>query len=271
MGMSFEIEEIIKIAVKAGEAILEVYSRDDFGTVMKNDKSPLTAADTAAHRLIVTCLEELKGDIPVLSEESKTIPYEDRKNWDRFWLVDPLDGTKEFLKRNGEFTVNIALIDGGAPVMGVVHAPVSQETHFAEAKKGKGALRRDASGKTEKIRVSSNAPGKMTVIVSRSHAGGEIQKLLDALGPFDSMSIGSSLKFCLIAEGKAQLYPRFWPSMEWDTAAGQCVVEEAGGTVADLKGKPLRYNKENLKNPFFVAGAFSPDTWLKHIGEEIPT
>ncbi len=256
------IEDIIPLAVKAGHAIREIYISGNFETTMKDDRSPLTRADTKAHAILLEGLRTLTPLIPVLSEESQSITYEDRKGWETLWLVDPLDGTKEFVSRKGEFTVNIALVHRGRPRMGIIHVPETGVTYFAHS--GNGAFRKGARGKPRAIQVSRERE-KLSVIVSRSHAGGEIEKLLKALGTFRSISAGSALKFCLVAEGKAQLYPRFWPSMEWDTAAGECLVEAAGGTVRGLGGKALQYNKPNLVNPYFVASAFSPDFWLKHL------
>lgn len=258
------IEDIIPLALKAGQAIRRIYRSGKFETEMKADRSPLTLADREAHAILLEGFRSLTPLVPVLSEESRSITYEDRKGWKTFWLVDPLDGTKEFVSHKGEFTVNIALVHGGRPRMGIIHVPESGVTYFARS--GKGAFRKSARGRPQAIQVSRERK-KLSIIVSRSHAGGEVEKLLKAFGPFQSMSAGSALKFCLVAEGKAQLYPRFWPSMEWDTAAGECLVEAAGGTLRDLEGKALEYNKPSLKNPYFVASAFTPDFWLKRISE----
>jgi 3'(2'), 5'-bisphosphate nucleotidase len=248
--------ELITLAERAGAAIMKVYERADFGTTTKADSSPLTQADLASHRVIAEGLEALSPGVPVLSEESKTEPFETRRGWPRFWLVDPLDGTKEFIKRNGEFTVNIALIEGDAPVLGVVHAPATALTYWAAA--GVGAFK--GPGQTTPLTAASFQGGTLNLVASRSHAGAETETLVAALRQdleVELVSIGSSLKLCLVADGQAHLYPRFGPTMEWDTAAAQCVVEAAGGFVRDTRGERLRYNKENLLNPHFIASADS--------------
>ena len=244
--------DVIAAAEAAGLAVLEVYNRADMGVTYKEDDSPLTQADLASQKVIAEALQALTPDIPILSEEAKAVPFEERQAWSTFWLVDPLDGTKEFVKRNGEFTVNIALIEQGAPVMGVVHAPVLKRTYWAAP--GLGAFKVEA-GVSAPIAVKSHDAGPLEVVTSRSHAGEETEALLMRLeeyAPIERLSIGSSLKLCLVAEGSAHLYPRFGPTMEWDTAAAQCVAEVAGAQVGDLKGERLRYNKENLLNPYFV-------------------
>ena len=247
--------ELIKTAERAGDAVLEVYHRDDLGVTYKDDDSPLTQADLASQEVIAKALQQLTPDVPVLSEESKTVPYETRRGWTTFWLVDPLDGTKEFVKRNGEFTVNIALIDQGAPLFGVVHAPVLKTTYWAATPLGAFKV---VEGAQTPIQVTPHTSGALNVVTSRSHAGEETEALLERLSsyaPIERLSIGSSLKLCLVAEGAAHLYPRFGPTMEWDTAAAQCVAETAGAQVGDLNGERLRYNKENLLNPYFVVSA----------------
>ncbi len=247
------LPEIINIAEDAGRSILRIYSLSDFGIVMKINDSPLTLADTAAHEAIVRSLNRLTPDWPVLSEESKSVPYNIRKEWKTFWMVDPLDGTKEFIKRNGEFTVNIALIKGNVPVMGVVHAPVKQLTYFAEDRQG--AFKSIAGAKAERIQTDKKPKGVLKVVISRDHIGGEMEAFLKTLEHYEAVHVGSSLKFCLVAEGQAHLYPRFWPCMEWDTAAAECVVREAGGSVKDLSGNNLKYNKPDLLNPYFIVKA----------------
>ena len=243
------IPELIQTAEAAGQAIMKVYESDDFGTVTKADDSPLTEADLASNAVILERLHALTPDVPVLSEESKALPYAERKTWTRFWLVDPLDGTKEFIKRNGEFTVNIALIDGDTPVFGVVHAPALGLTYWAAA--GVGAFR----GADERIEARTYEGGTLNLVASRSHAGAATEALvaeLEETTPVELVSSGSSLKLCLVADGSAHLYPRFGPTMEWDTAAAQCVAEQAGAPVREPGGGPLRYNKENLLNPHFI-------------------
>lgn len=253
------LNDITALAIDAGKAILEVYSSADFGTTYKEEGSPLTLADKAANDIIVAGLEKLTPDIPVLSEESKAAPYEERRSWDRLWIVDPLDGTKEFIKRNGEFTVNIALVEGGAPVMGVVYAPALKVTYYGA--KGHGAFRHK-DGILHRIFVSSYMTGgPLRVVASRSHRGEELDRFLEKVGDYEVVSMGSSLKFCLVAEGSAHIYPRLGPTMEWDTAAAQCVVEAAGGQVTSLDGLALGYNRENLLNPFFMVTGNPPFPW----------
>lgn len=247
------LQPVIAIAREAGTQILNVYNRH-FDVTVKDDRSPLTEADVAAHETIVAGLKRLTPELPVLSEESASIPFTERSRWQRYWLVDPLDGTREFIKRNGEFTVNIALIDAHRPVLGVIYVPVSDATYYAAA--GKGAFRQEAGGKPFAIRSNRWPGGKVIVAGSRSHRGDSLDTLLERLGDYEIISMGSSLKSCLVAEGKAHIYPRFGPTSEWDTAAAQCIVEEAGGRLVDLAMQPLRYNaKESLLNPsFFVYG-----------------
>lgn len=244
------LNNIIEIAVKAGEEIMTVYNSNDFNVELKNDDSPLTRADIAANDVIVAALGQLTPDIPILSEESAKAPYELRKEWTKFWLVDPLDGTKEFIKRNGEFTVNIALIENGVPILGVVYAPVLETTYSAAD--GIGAFKQEKENLTQQIKTADHRDQKLKVVASRSHAGPDLQEFLDSLGDYDVISMGSSLKLCLVAEGKAHLYPRLGPTMEWDTGAAHAVVNAAGGKVTDLDKEPLQYNKENLLNPYFM-------------------
>jgi len=247
------LSALIPLPEAAGNAILGVYSQKDFGVTYKAKDSPLTVADVTAHDLILAGLKKLSPNLPVLSEESKTVPYEVRRSWSTYWLVDPLDGTKEFIKRNDEFTMNIALIEKDEPVMGVVHAPALGLMYYAE--RGKGAFKREGKRKPAKIKVSDYRKGKLKIAVSRSHAEEALENFLKKIKNYDSLRMGSSLKLCLVAEGAAHLYPRFGQTMEWDIAAAHCVVTEAGGTVTDLSGKALKYNKPDLTNPsFFVCG-----------------
>ena len=245
------------IAREAGEAILRVY-RHDFAVQAKADGSPVTAADEAAHGVIVEALARLTPAIPVLSEESAGVPWAQRRLWQRYWLVDPLDGTKEFIKRTGEFTVNIALVDEGRPVIGVVHVPAKGITYTAAVEEG--AFRQDGDGTATKILACSSCAQPPRVVASRSHRGERLDGWLEQLGAHEIVSIGSSLKFCLVAEGAADLYPRLGPTMEWDTAAGQCVAECAGALVLDAAGAPLACNRgDSLVNPdFLVSGDPSP-------------
>lgn len=246
------LPQVVALAHQAGEAIMAVYRSGEAGTTSKADESPLTLADLASHRTIVAGLKKLTPNIPVLSEEAADIPYAERKSWNCYWLVDPLDGTKEFIKRNGEFTVNIALIDNTIPVMGVVYAPVLDVCYYAA--RGTGAFMQRGKTAARKIRVTPHVAGQtIKVVASRSHSDARTAALLEQIGAHESISMGSSLKFCLVAEGEAHFYPRLGPTMEWDTAAAHAVVNEAGGTVCDAAGQELRYNKADLHNPeFFV-------------------
>ena len=245
----------IEAAVEAGTAILNVYD-SDFSVDYKDDKSPLTLADKRAHLKIMSFLE--KTDYPILSEEGKHLSYEERKNWSRFWLVDPLDGTKEFVKRNGEFTVNIALIENGTPVMGVIYVPVKDTLYYGSEE---GAF------KKEGFSFSSPSPPKKmplpkgdriyTIVGSRSHMSIETEVFFEEMrsqhGAVEILSVGSSLKLCMVAEGKADVYPRYAPTMEWDTAAGHAIVIAAGFQVLEYSSnKDLKYNKEDLLNPWFL-------------------
>jgi 3'(2'), 5'-bisphosphate nucleotidase len=262
---SLDTRAIITLALEAGEKIMKIYEGADFGVDMKADNSPLTLADLASHEHIVSSLSKLTPDIPVLSEESKATPYEERSAWAKFWLVDPLDGTKEFIKRNGEFTINIALIEEGRPVLGVVHTPALGVTYYAQ--KGLGAFKQD-NGTSHVIKVQTDVSQNLNVVASRSHAGPETEAFLAALAKdytVNLVSKGSALKLCLVAEGVAHLYPRLGPTMEWDTAAAQSVVEEAGAVVTDIEGKLLPYNKENLLNPFFIVNAVPTLQWKNYL------
>lgn len=247
-------EEVIGIAEKAGAAILKIYENEsDFNVEMKSDDSPLTKADRASNQVICAGLEKLSQVFPIVSEENKAIPYEERKDFDYYWLVDPLDGTKEFIKRNGEFTVNIALVHRQEPVFGVVYAPVLEEMYWAV--KGQGAWMQKGEEKQQlsALPFTMSDPG-LKVVCSRSHLNEGTQAFIDALADPEKVSRGSSLKFLLMAKGDAHVYPRLGPTMEWDTGAAQIVLEEAGGKVIDEETKaPLRYNKENLLNPYFIA------------------
>jgi 3'(2'), 5'-bisphosphate nucleotidase len=245
-------EGIIALAREAAARILEVYD-GDFAVEHKDDRSPLTAADLAAHHCIVAGLERLAPDIPVLSEESaQDVPALVRRQWSRMWLVDPLDGTREFIKRNGEFTVNIALIgEDGAPVLGVVQAPVTGVLWHGQ--RGRGAFRRDGDVDVA-IRTRAPATASLRVAASRSHRDARTEAVMARMGEVEPMGIGSSLKFCRLAEGAMDVYPRFGPTSEWDTAAGQCVLEAAGGVVVDPRGRALRYNqRDTILNGDFLA------------------
>ena len=242
-----ELNEIENIAKEAGETIMEIYNRD-FSIAYKDDKSPLTEADLASHEVIMRGLE--KYGMPILSEEGKEISYEERKKWEYYWCIDPIDGTKEFIKKNGEFTVNIALIHHDMPVLGVVYAPALGDMYAA--KQGEGAFK---NGQELPLSRNSDLSEKTRVVASKSHLSEETQAFIDALDTreVEQVSKGSSLKLCMVAEGEADIYPRLAPTMEWDTAAADAVVRESGKmTYIFASGTPVRYNKENLLNPWFI-------------------
>ena len=252
------IDNIRDICAKAGEAIMKTYA-GPAQIESKEDNSPLTQADRAAHECIVTALTKLTPDIPVLSEESEGINTEERMTWKRFWLVDPLDGTKEFIKKTGQFTVNIALIENGETSLGVVLAPASSLEYFAI--RNEGAFKREGKLNPIRIHVSDFDKNKLRIVASRDHAGPKIEAMLQKLPTAKLVSMGSSLKFCLVAEGKADLYPRFVPTMEWDTGAAQCILEEAGGSVCTLDGYRLRYGKEDLRNQSIIGAGHPTIDW----------
>jgi 3'(2'), 5'-bisphosphate nucleotidase len=255
------LRQVVDLSVEAGSAIMDIYNGPAFQVTQKDDKSPLTAADLASHHTIVKGLEEITPEWPVLSEESESTPYETRSKWPIFWLVDPLDGTKEFLKRNGEFTVNIALIEGDTPILGVVYAPATRTMYFAAH--GMGAFKQK-DNETSPIRVQRGSENTTRVIVSRSHSGNEEETYTRQYGACEFVPMGSSLKFCLVAEGVADIYPRSGPTMEWDTAAAHCILVQAGGSVTAEDGTPFRYNKPSLLNTGFLAsGLVTPRPELK--------
>lgn len=256
---------VIDIAYQAGDRILQIYDDEQFIIEHKDDRTPLTQADLAAHKSIVAGLSSLAPDVPVLSEESAGVPYDTRRQWHRYWLVDPLDGTKEFIKRNGEFTVNIALIDGDEPVLGVIVVPVTGLCYYAS--RGHGAWKKSAGGTAERIRVRAVDQDNIMIVGSRSHGSERMQQFRENLGEHDLMSMGSSLKFCLVAEGQADIYPRLGLTSEWDTAAAQCIVEEAGGQVIDVNTNDrLRYNcKDSLLNPEFLVIADASHDWQRYL------
>lgn len=256
----------VAIARRAGQAILHIYE-SDFDVETKADDSPLTAADRASHQIICDELTELTPDIPIWSEESATISFNTRSLWSEFWLVDPLDGTKEFIKRNGEFTVNIALIRDNEPVLGVVHVPVHDRDYFGFADGGSFLSERD--GHPESISVVKPAATPKRVVGSRSHRGNSLESYLGRLGEHIMVPMGSSLKLCLVASGDADVYPRLGPTSEWDTAAAQAVVENAGGRVVDLDGKRLMYNtKVDPLNPFFIVYGDESIDWVGLAAED---
>ena len=256
----------IEAAIAGGKEILDVYNTDDFEVQLKSDDSPLTKADQMAHNAIMTFLE--KTNIPVLSEEGREMPFSERKPWNELWIVDPLDGTKEFIKRNGEFTVNIALVKNGVPVLGVIYVPVKKDLYFSNTEIGSYKVERVGSNTKlpESLEDIMEAADKLpvidedrnfTVVGSRSHMSDEtvefVEKLKEEHGEIEVLSKGSSLKICMVAEGQADVYPRFAPTMEWDTAAGQAIAVNAGFEMVKPDDEtPLVYNKENLLNPWFI-------------------
>jgi len=264
---SIWLQEIIKISREAGHAIMEVY-RGEITVERKNDNSPLTQADLSAHKLIEAGLKELSPDIPLLSEESASIPFSERSTWQRYWLVDPLDGTREFIKRNGEFTVNIALIDQGIPILGVVYAPAIDVLYYASA--GSGAFKQVGQGSIQAIHVRSLDFNNLVIAGSRSHSDIKLQRFVSNIAKKYAeptvIPMGSSLKICMVAEGAADIYPRLGPTSEWDTAAAQCVLEQAGGRLTNKNGVPFTYNhKDSLLNAEFFAHSATPHQWNQYL------
>ena len=262
------ISPVCEIAKQAGNEILKIY-QEDFDIEEKDDRSPLTTADLASHNLIIKSLEELTPDIPILSEESSSIPFAQRQQWATYWLIDPLDGTREFIKRNGEFTVNIALIHEHSPILGAVYIPVQDVSYFAA--KDHGSFKQEQNQAAIKIQIHSSQPNNKPVICgSRSHAGKSLQALIKEIGEHELISIGSSIKMCLVAEGKADIYPRFGPTSEWDTGAAHCVILEAGGVIVDTELKTLHYNtKDSLLNPSFIAIGDLNQAWRELLQNHI--
>jgi 3'(2'), 5'-bisphosphate nucleotidase len=255
------IAEVVRLAQRAGDAILSVYG-EQFEVTHKSDQSPLTQADLRSHHILIEGLRALTPNVPVLSEEDSDIPFEHRRQWQRYWLIDPLDGTKEFVSRNGEFTVNVALIDAHVPVLGVVHVPVTGTTYTGQA--GVGAFKQVNGEQTQALHVRKPAATPLRIVGSRSHRGDSLDKFLPKLEPYEMVAVGSSLKFCLVAEGSADFYPRLGPTSEWDTAAAQAVVEAAGGMVITTDGERLCYNtKAELLNPHFLVYGDRSRDWVK--------
>lgn len=261
------VDRVVTLCEQAGQAILEVYQcHDGIEVDYKADDSPLTQADLAAHKILSSALEAIYADVHVVSEESALPPFEQRQQWSTYWLIDPLDGTKEFINRNGEFTVNVALIHQGRPVLGVVHVPVQAITYTGA--RGLGATKRSPT-QTHNINVRSLQERQqqglsIDVVASRRHGSDQLQqalaKLKNQFGEIDTLSMGSSLKFCVVAEGKADIYPRLAPTSEWDTGAAQAVVEAAGGIVVDANFQTLSYNqKSDILNPHFYV--FGDKNW----------
>jgi 3'(2'), 5'-bisphosphate nucleotidase len=262
LNCSYNLSIALSASLAAGEMIMEIYNSEDFAVELKQDNSPLTRADKASHKIITDILSSLNK--PILSEEDDIHPYKERKSWESFWIVDPIDGTKEFIKRNGEFTVNVALIQNNTPVLGVVYAPATKELYFAEH--GLGAFKIENISDFDQLENASNIdlsnsnqnlPKTYTLVVSKSHMNQETENYVHQMkieyGSVTSKSFGSSLKICKVAEGYAHCYPRFGPTMEWDTAAAHAVAKYAGcNMIAAKSSEPLSYNKENLLNPFFI-------------------
>ena len=256
----------ITAALEAGKAILEIYHSGEFNVEIKGDNSPLTRADTASHNVIMSFLDTT--NIPVLSEEGRDIPYKDRKDWKQLWIVDPIDGTKEFIKRNGEFTVNIALIDNQRPLLGVIFVPVTGELYFSTKEMGAFKINLDLNScnintiieNSQKLPLQREE-NTFTIVASRSHISADtlkyVKEMRDLHGEVNLISKGSSLKLCMVAEGLADCYPRFAPTMEWDTAAGQAICEHAGFQVMEWETKEtMLYNRKDLLNNWFLVSAF---------------
>ncbi|HEY8117722.1 MAG TPA: 3'(2'),5'-bisphosphate nucleotidase CysQ [Methylophilaceae bacterium] len=261
------LAQLISIACEAGAAVMQVY-RGEIAVTRKDDNSPLTLADIAAHNIIESGLKKLTPELPILSEESANIPYATRATWRRYWLVDPLDGTREFIKRNGEFTVNIALIEAGKPVIGVVFAPAKDLIYYAAT--GHGAFKQEPDEAVTQVHCRALDLSNLIIAGSRSHSDNRMQTFLGNIErnhlPPQLITMGSSLKICLVAEGKADVYPRLGPTSEWDTAAAQCVLELAGGSLVDMDGQAFTYNtKDSLLNPEFFACGTTQHNWSQYL------
>lgn len=259
------VESVVALALQAGEKILDLYQQPQITIVKtKSDSSPLTAADLVAHNILVAGLQQLIPELPILSEESTAIPYAKRATWQRYWLIDPLDGTREFINRTDDFTVNIALIEAHRPILGVVYAPALASCYFAE--QGHGAYKLLQAQTPQRIHCVPWQGEAVKVTVSRRHGLGQVEDFLQRLKNFTKLPRGSALKCCLVAEGLADVYPRLSPTSEWDTAAAQCILEQAGGILFDVHGQPLRYNtKESLLNPSFLAVGDPLHDWLQYL------
>lgn len=248
------INNVVAISEKAGEVILDIYHKPNINIDLKDDQSPLTEADLSSHNLIVNKLGELTPNIPILSEEASEISFKERSKWDLYWLIDPLDGTKEFVKKNGEFTVNIALIENNIPIFGVIYVPVTKEKYWGSNKFGSFYASRNRN--VEKLNVSKKSDKKLRIVTSRSHINDDLESLLNQIEDYELVSKGSSLKFCLIASGDADIYPRFGLTSEWDTAAGEAIVKFAGGHIVTIDNSVMKYNsKISLLNPYFIVAS----------------
>lgn len=252
--------EINHIAREAGNMIRK-YFNSSYEIELKNDKSPVTTADLAANEYIEQQLSTITPNIPRISEESENTSYQERRHWDSFWLIDPLDGTREFVKNRPDFTVNIALIHDQRPILGCIYLPIADQLYFANSKNH--AYRQDQSNQPIKINVSSQLQTIPRICGSRSHAGKSMQRFLNAVGEYQLIARGSSIKSCLVADGSADVYPRFGPTWEWDTAAAQCILVQAGGHMTTLDMNTLSYNKESLLNPSFIAFANKQHDWAE--------
>ena len=258
------IPEVNTIALGAGKTIKQ-YFNSDFEVKFKPDKSPVTTADLAAHQYIAEHLNTLTPNLPQLSEESVHIEFEQRSAWKTYWLIDPLDGTREFIKNNPDFTVNIALIHKNEPVLGVIYLPVYNQLYFAT--RGNGAYKSDDHCSHQAISVDRQKKATMRICGSRAGHGKSMQQFLLNIGHHELISRGSSIKSCLVAEGSADIYPRFGPTWEWDTAAAQCIVEQAGGKLMDFELNSLQYNKKSLLNPSFIAVGNHDENWQKYFAK----
>ena len=254
------VQETNQIAREAGKMIRN-YFNSSYEVEFKNDKSPVTTADIAANNHIEQQLSKLTPDIPRISEESENTSYEVRKHWDGFWLIDPLDGTREFVNKRPDFTVNIALIYQQHPILGCIYLPMADQLYFAHNKDH--AYRQDQNTSPFKINVSAKQKNIPRICGSRSHAGKSMQRFLNTVGEHQLIAKGSSIKSCLVADGSADVYPRFGPTWEWDTAAAQCILEQAGGHMTNLEMNSLQYNKESLLNPSFIAFANQHHAWAE--------
>lgn len=247
------VDDLTRISREAGDSIIEIYKNSESDYATKDDNSPLTKADIISNRVIIEGLKTLTPKLPVLSEEGASIPLSIRSKWDEFWLIDPLDGTKEFIKRNGEFTVNIALIKNNQPIFGLIYVPVTKELFYGSEKTGSFRIK---DSRREKIRVKKSSNTNIRVVTSRSHPSNELNTFIKRIKNASIVSIGSSLKFCLVASGKADIYPRFGPTSEWDTGAGEAILKFAGGQTVTMDNAPISYNqKESTINPSFIAAS----------------
>lgn len=262
--MNCLLNDVVYLAKLAGSLVLNIY-RGEFTVGYKTDKSPITAADLASHNCICQGLHQLTPRLPIISEESTSISFEKRQNWEKYWLIDPLDGTKEFLDKNGEFTINIALIEQYKPILGVIFVPFSNTCYFA--RKGVGAYKQIGENQAKIMHGKSWKEGKtITAVISRRHGMEELKNFLSQFSRLKLLYCGSALKFCWVADGLADIYPRFSPTFEWDTAAGQCILNEAGGQIIDNTGHELQYNRSfSLQTSNFLAVADKQHAWLDYL------